>query len=208
MTTPPTRWHTSVLLPGLVVWTLLTTPNAGTNAWSMTSSQAVTGQDTTSPDRTLTVGQTAPPLALPDSAGRWVTLAAYQGRPVVLNFWATWCEPCRDEMPLFQQAYDRHRGAGLAILGISQDAPDRMQAVRDYWTQAGLTFPTLLDPDSTAAKQYQVFVLPSTIFLNAQGVVTAIHQGPLNATQLRQYLDKTMTSQTSAVASDNDATRG
>jgi peroxiredoxin len=111
-------------------------------------------------------------------------------------------------MPLFQQAYERHRGAGLVILGISQDAPDRIQAVRDYWTQAGLTFPTLLDPDGTAAKQYQVFVLPSSIFLNAQGVVTAIHQGPLNATQLRQYLEQTMTSQTSAVASDHDATRG
>jgi peroxiredoxin len=121
-----------------------------------------------------------------------VTLAAYQGRPVILNFWATWCNPCRQEMPLLQQAYETHQHMGLTVLGISQDESNRSQVVRTYWWRAGLTFPTLLDPDGTAAKRYQVVILPSTIFVDAQGQVTAIHRGPLNASQLEQYLDKIM----------------
>ena len=138
------------------------------------------------------VGHTAPKLALSDFSGRTVTLAAYQGRPVILNFWATWCVPCRQEMPLLQQASETHQHMGLTILGINQDEPERYQAVEAYWVQAGLTFANLFDPDGTTARRYQVFILPSTMFVNTQGRVTAIHRGPLNATQLERYLGKLM----------------
>jgi len=141
-------------------------------------------------ERPVAVGQPAPPLALPDLAGQIVTLNAYQGRPLIINFWATWCEPCREEMPLLQQAHNAHQRAGLGVLGISQDSEERLTAVRTYWTQSGWSFPSLLDPDGAVARRYQVFLLPSTIFINAQGVVAAIHLGPINATQIEQYLAK------------------
>jgi cytochrome c biogenesis protein CcmG/thiol:disulfide interchange protein DsbE len=138
----------------------------------------------------VAVGQPAPPLALPDLAGQIVTLNAYQGRPLIVNFWATWCEPCREEMPLLQQVHNAHQRAGLIVLGISQDSEERLTAVRTYWTQSGWSFPSLLDPDGAVARRYQVFLLPSTIFINAQGVVAAMHHGPINATQIEQYLAK------------------
>jgi thiol-disulfide isomerase/thioredoxin len=107
---------------------------------------------------------------------------------VIINFWATWCTPCREEMPLLQQAHDTYQRTGLRVLGISQDTADRAAAARTYWTQAGWTFSSVLDPAVVVAWQYQVLFLPSTIFINAQGVVTAIHRGPINAIQLQQYL--------------------
>ena len=141
-------------------------------------------------ERPVVVGQPAPPLALSDLAGQIVTLNTYQGRPLMVNFWATWCAPCREEMPLLQQAHNAYQRAGLIVLGISQDTAERLTAVRTYWTQSGWSFPSLLDPDGAVARRYQVFLLPSTIFINAQGVVTAIHRGPINATQIEQYLAK------------------
>jgi peroxiredoxin len=136
----------------------------------------------------MAVGQPSPSFTLPDLAGQTATSSLYQKRPLILNFWATWCAPCREEMPLLQQAYDTHQRAGLMVVAISQDTADRAAAARTYWRQAGWTFPSLLDPDGVVAKQYQVLFLPSTIFMNAHGVVTAIHRGPINATQLKQYL--------------------
>jgi cytochrome c biogenesis protein CcmG/thiol:disulfide interchange protein DsbE len=141
-------------------------------------------------ERLVAVGEPAPPLALSDLAGQIVTLNAYQGRPLIVNFWATWCEPCREEMPLLQQVHNAHQRAGLIVLGISQDSEERLTAVRTYWTQSGWSFPSLLDPDGAVARRYQVFLLPSTIFINAQGVVAAMHHGPINATQIEQYLAK------------------
>ncbi len=141
-------------------------------------------------ERPVAVGQPAPPLALPDLAGQIVTLNAYQGHPLIINFWATWCAPCREEMPLLQQVHNAHQRAGLVVLGISQDSEERFTAVRTYWTQSGWSFPSLLDPDGAVAQRYQVFLIPSTIFINAQGVVTAMHRGPINAAQIEQYLAK------------------
>ena len=143
-------------------------------------------------ERPVAVGQPAPPLALSDLAGQIVTLNTYQGHPLIVNFWATWCAPCREEMPLLQQVHNAHQRAGLIVLGISQDSAERLTAVRTYWTQSGWSFPSLLDPDGAVARRYQVFLLPSTIFINAQGVVTAMHRGPINATQIEQYLAKTL----------------
>jgi thiol-disulfide isomerase/thioredoxin len=121
-----------------------------------------------------------------------MTLGVHQGRPVILNFWATWCVPCRDEMPLLQQAHETHRHEGLTVLAISQDTAERVSAAHTYWTQAGWTFPTLLDPGGLVARQYRVLFLPSTFFINAKGVVTAIHRGPIRAPQLKQYLARLM----------------
>jgi cytochrome c biogenesis protein CcmG, thiol:disulfide interchange protein DsbE len=136
----------------------------------------------------IAAGRPAPGFTLSDLAGQTVTLSAYRGRPLIVNFWATWCVPCREEMPLLQRVYHTHQRSGLSVLAISQDTADRATAARTYWRQAGWTFSSLLDPDGVVARQYQVLFLPSTIFINAQGVVTAVHRGPVNATQLKQYL--------------------
>jgi peroxiredoxin len=149
-------------------------------------------QVTSDVDAPIASGQPASGFTLPDLTGQTKTFNVDSGRPLILNFWATWCEPCREEMPFLQQAHDTHQRAGLIVLAISQDTADRAAAARTYWTQSGWTFSSLLDPDGVVARQYQVLFLPSTIFINAQGVVTAIHRGPLTAAQLKQYLANIM----------------
>ena len=138
----------------------------------------------------LTIGKAAPGFTAPDLDGRIHTLEAYQGRPVIINFWATWCDPCRDEMPILQAAYEQHKDVKLAVLAISQDGKGKgsQESVRDYVADATLTLQVLLDPEGTVASHYQVLFLPSTVFVNADGVITGIHHGPVAAKQLEQYL--------------------
>jgi thiol-disulfide isomerase/thioredoxin len=157
-------------------------------------------------DAPIAIGQLASEFTLFDLTGQTRTFKVDQGHPVILNFWATWCAPCREEMPMLQQAHDTHQRAGLIVVAISQDPMDRAAAARTYWTQSQWTFSSLLDPDGVVARQYQVLLLPSTIFINAQGLVTGIHRGPLNATQLKQYLATIIAppGQTDGAASSHD----
>jgi peroxiredoxin len=140
------------------------------------------------PEKSLVVGHEATAFVAPDLHGTPVALQAYRGQPVILNFWATWCAPCRREMPALQSVYEAQRPAGLVILALSQDVQDNMEMVRTYVANAGLTFPTLLDPAGQVAGLFHVFLLPSTVFINRAGVVTAMHLGPITPEQLTSYL--------------------
>jgi len=95
----------------------------------------------------LAPGQPAPNFVAYDPDGVSIALHDYRGRPVIINFWATWCAPCRQEMRALQTVYDAHKAAGLAVLAVSQDQHDKVDAVRTYCSTLGITFPPLLDPD-------------------------------------------------------------
>jgi peroxiredoxin len=136
----------------------------------------------------LAVGQPAPDFTTHDTHDNVVTLQAYHGRPVVLNFWATWCAPCRQELPVLQAAYEAYRDKGLVILAISQDVAEKKEAVRSYVANLGVTFPPLLDPLGSVAAHYNIFLLPSTIFINPAGMVVAIHFGPMTRPQIDKHL--------------------
>jgi peroxiredoxin len=138
--------------------------------------------------RVLAPGQTAPNFVTATLDGQEMSLQAYRGRPVIINFWATWCEPCRREMPAFQAVYASHKDAGLTILAVSQDVQSATDAVRAYVTTMGLPFSPLLDPDGVVAKQYSVVVLPSTVFVHPDGTIAAIHIGPMTQTQMERYV--------------------
>ena len=140
------------------------------------------------PHGPLMPGQPAPAFRVPDPDGRMISLQDYQGRPVIINFWATWCGPCRQEMVVLQAAYEAHKAAGLAILAVSQDQQDRIETVRAYWAALGLTFLLLLDPDGSVAVLYSVLFLPSTVFVHPSGAVVAVHFGPMTQTQMEQHL--------------------
>jgi cytochrome c biogenesis protein CcmG/thiol:disulfide interchange protein DsbE len=136
----------------------------------------------------LAVGQPAPGFTAPDTHGNVVALQAYHGRPVVLNFWATWCAPCRQELPVLQAAYEAYQDKGLVILAISQDTVEKKEAVRSYVANLGITFPPLLDPEGSVAAHYNVFLLPSTIFINPAGTIVAVHFGPMTRAQIDKQL--------------------
>ena len=140
----------------------------------------------------LVPGQPAPAFVAHDPDGQIIALQDYQGRPVIINFWATWCAPCRQEMRALQAVYEVHKTAGLVVLAVSQDQQDRGEAVRAYWATLGLTFLPLLDPDGSIATPYRVFLLPSTVFVHPSGTVAGVHLGPMTQAQIEQHLKAMM----------------
>jgi peroxiredoxin len=134
------------------------------------------------------VGDPAPTIAHNDLDGNSIELGDYSGRPVILNFWATWCAPCRIEMPELQQAFAAHQDDNLAILALNQQEPDF--AVRQFfYAEFDLSFTPLLDGEGTVSQLYGAVNLPTTVFINPEGQITAIHRGPVTAEQVDGYLE-------------------
>lgn len=127
------------------------------------------------------VGHQAPDFTAPDVQGRPVRLADYRGkRAVLLNFWATWCVPCRLEMPTMEQAYREYRSRGLEILAVSIDVghlPVAAAAVTQFMEELQLTFPALLDPEMEVARRYRVFGIPVTFLIDREGIIRAREPG-------------------------------
>jgi len=119
----------------------------------------------------------APDFTLLDLAGVPVRLSDLRGQVVLVNVWATWCPPCRAEMPMIQAAYAQYRTQGFTVLAVNlrEDAP----TVARYMEQNRLTFPALLDRDGAVGDHYQARVLPSSFFIDKAGVVRAVYRGPM-----------------------------
>jgi cytochrome c biogenesis protein CcmG/thiol:disulfide interchange protein DsbE len=134
------------------------------------------------------VGRQAPGFALtPVDGGAPVSLAALAGRPVVLNFWATWCVPCFEEHGVLTEGA-RELGSEVQFLGVVyEDEPSRVQA---FLTERGGGYPSLVDPDSRTAIAYGVFGVPETFFIDARGSIVAKHVGPLTVAALAENVRK------------------
>ncbi len=140
----------------------------------------------------LAVGDAVPDFTLQDLDGGSVSLSDWRGQPVILNFWATWCAPCRVEMPELQAAYEAYQDDGLIILALNQqEQPD---IVREFfYGQMGLTFTPLLDSEGAVSDSFGANrVLPTTFFVNPDGKVTVIHRGPMTRSQIDGYLAETI----------------
>jgi peroxiredoxin len=136
----------------------------------------------------LEVGDMAYDFTLDDLDGRPVSLSDFRGQPTVVNFWASWCAPCRLEMPVFERVYEQHKDDGLVILALNE--AEQPAVARDYfYDQMGLTFTPLLDKNGDVAEHYGSYsVLPSTYFIDRQGKVAAIQRGPLTESVMLDYL--------------------
>lgn len=114
-------------------------------------------------------GNAAPPdLALKDLQGREHRLSDYRGKVVVLNFWATWCEPCREEMPSMERLHHAYKDRGLVVLAISLDSQGA-SVVNPFVKKFALTFPVGLDPKMVVRERYGVWAVPSTFIIDRQG---------------------------------------
>ena len=132
------------------------------------------------------IGAQAPDFALRDLEGNEVRLSDFRGRTVLLTFWATWCGPCRLEMPTFEGRYQELKDDGFTVLGLNFDEPiEDVSAFRD---ELGLSFPLLLDPGGSVQRLYRIHGYPSTIFVDPQCVVRVIHIGLITEGQLTDYL--------------------
>ncbi|NLG71452.1 MAG: TlpA family protein disulfide reductase [Chloroflexi bacterium] len=133
------------------------------------------------------VDSPAPPFELQSLAGETYRLEDLHGQPVVVNFWATWCAPCRLEMPLLD-SYQAQYGDQLTILAVNFDEPQDL--VQRFVDELGLTLPVLLDPGGKVVNQYRVRGYPTTVFIDAEGVIRYQHMGQLEERQLARYLEE------------------
>ncbi|MCX5751318.1 MAG: redoxin domain-containing protein [Candidatus Saganbacteria bacterium] len=111
-------------------------------------------------------------FTLPDLSGKVVHLSDYKGKVVFLNFWASWCPPCRREMPSMQALHDNFKDKNFAILAVAMDR-DGKQAVSPFLEENGYTFKVLLDPSAKAGNLYHVMAYPTTFIINKKGEIAA-----------------------------------
>ena len=138
---------------------------------------------------TTLIGSAAPDFALSSLDGKTVQLSSYRGQWVYLNFWATWCAPCRQELPVYQQllsgAFGDYQGK-LAFLAVDQN--ETVDTVNAYLKEYNFHLPVVLDPDAKATNLYGILNLPITFIIDPQGVLRYEHIGAMTPEYLQQYL--------------------
>lgn len=143
-------------------------------------------------------GRAAPDFILERLGAGTLRLSDLQGSPVVINFWASWCPPCRREMPELVAAYDRHRDQGLVIVGINLQEPNDL--VQGFADDFGITFPLVIDRDGEVADAWRlggpIQGLPTSYFIDADGVVQDLFYGPLTEEFLEERLAKILAGET------------
>jgi peroxiredoxin len=129
--------------------------------------------------RPIQPGVEAPPFTYPDLNGKGVSLAGHRGKVVVVNIWATWCPPCRQEMPSMQRLYEKFKGENFEILAVSIDS-EGSEAVAPFMRKMNLTFPALLDPGETIRSLYGITGVPESFIIDKKGIVVEKIIGPIN----------------------------
>ena len=124
----------------------------------------------------ISIGKTAPDFELESLDGKKVKLSDYRGKRVILNFWASWCPPCREEMPEFQRIYTEN-SEKLVIIGVNLQ--ESRENAESFVKKLGITFPILLDPNAQIKDMYNVFTQPVTYFIDSNGKIIDKKFGPL-----------------------------
>jgi peroxiredoxin len=138
-------------------------------------------------------GFPAPDFTLKALSGETVTLSDLKGQTVLVNFWATWCPPCRAEMPAIQKMYEEYRERGFTVLAVNNTFQDDPLAVAPFPAEYDLAFPILLDETADVSRAYQVRSLPSSYFINRYGVITqVVIGGPMSETLLRTRIEEAL----------------
>ncbi len=123
--------------------------------------------------------------------GEEVSLSQHLGRPVVVNFWATWCGPCKSELPAFQAAYEANGDqVAFMMVNLTDGQRDTAEAVTGYIEESGFTFPVYLDMEMDAAQTYRISSVPLTLFIDAQGNVIRAQIGAMSQETLNRYIEQ------------------
>ena len=135
-------------------------------------------------------GFLAPDFTLDTLQGEKVRLSDLRGKIVVLNFWATWCLPCRAETPALEKTYEQYEQSGMVVLGVDLANQDSIGDVEAFIQEFKLTYPILLDRDGSVANLYQIKGIPSTFFINREGIIrTVVVGGPMSETFIRSKIE-------------------
>lgn len=123
------------------------------------------------------VGMMAPDFEFKDAADKTVSLSDLQGKPIVLNFWATWCGPCKTEMPIIQKLADDGMVAGGGLILLTVNCGDSAETVNNFMQEYGYSFPVLLDTTKNIMRTYNVRYIPTTFFIGTDGIISEIKMG-------------------------------
>jgi cytochrome c biogenesis protein CcmG, thiol:disulfide interchange protein DsbE len=145
--------------------------------WTLISRASDTSLQQSGPPSHPKEGFTAPDFTLDLLDGRQLTLSELRGHPILLNFWASWCLPCRSEMPAIENVYQGYKDLGLVVIGLNLTSQDSESDARAFVQELGLTFPIALDRDGSVRERYQLIGLPSTYFIHQSGIVRSIIVG-------------------------------
>lgn len=151
----------------------------------ISSSENIPGEDLSD----VQEGKPAPDFTLTTLDGKTVKLSDYKGKKVILNFWATWCPPCKAEMPHMQNFYEENKDNGIEILAVNLTMIDNgTQAVKDFALDYGLTFPIPLDVEGLIGPQYQAFTIPTSYILDTNGIITKKVVGPMDENMMTKLM--------------------
>lgn len=151
LTTGLNSWMRAAALTGALAMTSLAIPSAGAST------------------------SLAPSFTLPSRSGDTVSLGQLKGKVVMLNFWASWCGPCRQEMPLLEQMHKRYSALGFTLVGVNVD--ENSKDAEDWLSKTPVSFPVLFDRESKVSALYDVKAMPSTVFIDRKGNVRYLHKG-------------------------------
>jgi thiol-disulfide isomerase/thioredoxin len=145
-------------------------------------------QSTPPPPSTADIGQAALPLKLPFVRGGTgnLDLSQYRGKVVALNFWATWCVPCRAEMPALERAQQQYRDRGLVVLGV--DFQEQDSEIQAYLNEVGVTFPSAVDRTGEVTRQWRATGLPTTFLIDREGIIRDVRVGAFTDEMLADRL--------------------
>ena len=136
------------------------------------------------------IGSEAPDFSLIDLSGQKVSLKDLRGKRILINFWATWCYPCREEMDDLQAIHERYKDNGVVVLGIN--VREKGGVVKEFVDRFNITYPILLDEEGKVSDIYNVFGIPSSLFIDKDGVIKDIIMGQMNEEMIAEKVDKLM----------------
>lgn len=140
-------------------------------------------------ETTEEIDYTAPDFTVYDADGNAVKLSDFFGKPLVVNFWATWCGPCQTEMPYFDDAIASRDDVTFLMVNLTDGQRDTVESVKKFVEDAGYTFHVWYDTDYSAANAYYVYSIPMTVFIASDGTLADYHTGAMSETTLNAYLD-------------------
>ncbi len=168
-----------VLLIGLVSW--------GIYDYVRSSDEGMKEQTEQQEEVGINQGNIAPNFTLETLEGGKTKLTDYRGKNIIVNFWATWCPPCRAEMPDMQSFYDKHHDEDFVILAVNLTSTESNRSnIQPFLEELGVTFPVLLDEENEVAEEYKVVGYPTSYFIDKAGTIRYKVVGPMN----REFMQK------------------
>jgi thiol-disulfide isomerase/thioredoxin len=186
----------TILLAGLIVWTFLNngTSNAKKEVQNRNKENVVTTRKENNGEEELKAGISKGNLAsefeLMSLDGSKARLSDFRGKKVLLNFWATWCPPCREEMPEMEKFHKDNKNNQVVILGVNLTTSEgSVSDVENYINQEGITFKILLDQEGQVGNIYRPISIPTTYFIDSDGVIRNKYTGPMSYEMMQDFMN-------------------